>query len=92
MTFAEASIHRGRDDDHMIYEEYNISQYIDGSVLNCLTMTAYTAHEVVDGAVNLAGLPPFGDKYQKSVAADLRKNAKKANSKSRLATGQTPQV
>lgn len=83
MTYAEASIaaiNAGRDDDHMIYEEYNISQYTDGSVLNSLTMTAYTAQEVVDGRVNLAGLPPFGGKYQKAVAADLRQNAKKANS------------
>lgn len=81
MTYAEASIHGGRDDNHMIYEEYNISQYTDGSVLNCLTMTAYTAQEVIDGKMNLAGLPPLGGKYQKAVAADLRKNAMTANGK-----------
>lgn len=78
MTHAEASIHAGRDDDHMIYEEYNISQYADGSVLNCLTMTTYTAQDVIDGGVSMAGLPPFGEKYLKSVAADLRRNAMKA--------------
>lgn len=78
MTYAEASIHSGRDDHHMIYEEYSISQYTDGSVLNCLTMTTYTAQGVIDGAVSLAGLPPLGDMYQKAVAADLRRNAKKA--------------
>jgi hypothetical protein len=78
MTYAEASIHGGRDDDHMIYEEYNISQYTDGSVLNCLTMTTYTAQDVIDGTVSMAGLPPLGDKHQKAVAADLRRNAKKA--------------
>ena len=79
MTYAEASIRGGRNDDHMIYEEYNISQYTDGSVLNFLTVTTYTAQDVVDGVSNMAGLPPFGEKYLKSVAADLRRNAKKAN-------------
>jgi hypothetical protein len=79
MTYAEASIHGGRDDAHLIYEEYNISQYTDGSVLNCLTMTTYTAQNAIDGVVNTAGLPPFGDKYLRLVAADLRRNAKKAN-------------
>jgi hypothetical protein len=78
MTYAEASIHGGRDDAHMIYEEYNISQYTDGSVLNCLKMTTYTAQNVIDGTVSMAGLPPCGEKYLKSVAADLRRNAKKA--------------
>ena len=77
MTYAEASVHGGRDDEHMIYEEYSISQYTDGSVLNCLTMTAYTAQDVIDGTISLAGLPPFGDKYHNAVAADLRRNAKK---------------
>lgn len=81
MTYAEASIHGGRDDDHMIYEEYSISQYTDGSVLNCLTMTTYAAQDVIDGTVNMAGLPLLGDKYQKAVAADLRRNAKKATRK-----------
>lgn len=78
MTHAEASIHGGRDDAHMIYEEYNISQYTDGSVLNCLTMTTSSAQEVIEERVNLSGLPPFGGKYLKSVAADLRRNAKTA--------------
>lgn len=79
MTYAEASILGGRDEHHMIYEEYSISQYTDGSVLNCLTMTAYTAHDVLDGKVAMAGLPPFGEKYLKAVAADLRKNAERVN-------------
>jgi hypothetical protein len=81
MTYAEASIHGGRDDDHMIYEEYNISQYTDGSVANCLTLTTYTAQEVIDGTMNLAGLPQCADEYQKRVAADLRRNAKKVTRK-----------
>lgn len=79
MTYAEASIIGGRDDDHMIYEEYNISQYTDGSVLNCLTMNTYTGQEVVDRKINLAGLPPFGSKYEKAVTAELRRNAERAN-------------
>ena len=66
MTYAEVSIQGGRDDEQMIYEEYNLSQYMDGSVLNCLTMTTYTAQDVIDGAVSLASLPPFGDKAPES--------------------------
>src|SRR5215469_13032652 len=47
-TYAERSITDGRDDEHIIYEMFVISQYEDGSVLNCATKQAYSAEEVAN--------------------------------------------
>jgi hypothetical protein len=48
-TYAQQSILIGRDDGHIVYEEQNISQYEDGSVLDCVRMGAYTAEQVIAG-------------------------------------------
>src|SRR5271170_4647915 len=81
-TWAEMSIHHGRDDKHMIYEMFQISQYSDGSVLNCLTMKFFTAQEIVDmGKPNLrpsAGGTAEQRKLWQAVFGDLRRNAKAA--------------
>jgi hypothetical protein len=78
MTYAERSAAtRIRDDEHMIYEMGSISQYEDGSVLDCVAMTTYTAEEVVTGvAVHFEPAILFNrpNLYLK----DLRRNAKAA--------------
>ena len=71
MTYAEQTAAAGeRDDLHMIYEMGPTSQYEDGSVLNCLTMTTYTPEEVAAGIE----VPPFGVSA-KRISKDLRRNA-----------------
>lgn len=51
-TYAEVSARLCvRDDKNMIYEMFELSQYSDGSVLNCQLMKTWTAQEVVEDAV-----------------------------------------
>ena len=71
MTYAEQTAAAGeRDDLHMIYEMGPTSQYEDGSVLNCLTMTTYTPEEVAAGIE----VPPFGVSARR-ISKDLQRNA-----------------
>ena len=74
MTYAEKTAATGqRDDVHMIYEMGPTSQYEDGSVLNCITMTTYTREKVASGIE----VPPFGGSA-KRISKDLQRNAKAA--------------
>jgi hypothetical protein len=72
MTYAEQTVKTGeRDDKHMIYEMMNISQYEDGSVLECIDMNTYTAQQIASGTqvkYNGAGSP-------RTINADLKRNA-----------------
>ena len=78
MTYAERSAATGtRDDQHMIYEMGSISQYEDGSVLDCLTMTTSTAEEVVAG-ISVQFEPAFIFNRPKLYLKDLRRNAEAA--------------
>lgn len=70
MTYAESAKMNGRDDDNLTYEHLNISQYRDGSVLDCLSMTTYTAKEVVNPKTPIAAA--------EDVVADLRRHANTA--------------
>jgi hypothetical protein len=74
-TYATKSINGGRDDEHMIFEMFNLSQYEDGSVLDCDTMKAFTAQQVVDGAVNKCDCSKV---TASKVFAAIRKNTKAA--------------
>jgi hypothetical protein len=78
MTYAEHSAGtRTREDEHMIYEMGSISQYEDGSVLDCLTMTTYTAEDVLAGiAVRFEPASMFN--HPKLYFKDLKRNAKAA--------------
>ena len=78
MTYAEHSAAtRTRNDEHMIYEMGSISQYDDGSVLDCLTMTTYTAEDVLAGiAVRFEPAGIFN--RPKLYLKDLKRNAKAA--------------
>jgi hypothetical protein len=76
MTQAENSKINGRDDGTMIYEMYWLSQYTDGSVLECVNMQTFTAQEVVDGACD--GYGTMIGQSGKAVIGDLRRNAKAA--------------
>ena len=76
-TYATQAILSGRDDDHIIYEEQNISQYEDGSVLDCVQMEAYTAEQVIAGQV-FTPVIPYSPKYVKDLNRDLFRNARKA--------------
>lgn len=59
----------------MIYEMMNISQYEDGSVLDCLTMTTYTAAQAEsDVTIAYAGDQRLGKRIRK----DLKRNARAA--------------
>jgi hypothetical protein len=74
MTYAEQTAATGqRDDVHMIYEMGPTSQYEDGSVLICTTMTTYTREEVAAGIE----VPEFGDSA-KRISKDLQRNARGA--------------
>ncbi len=74
MTYAEQTAATGvRDDLHMIYEMGPTSQYEDGSVLNCLTMTTFTREEVAAGI----DVPQFGVSA-KRISKDLQRNARAA--------------
>jgi hypothetical protein len=78
MTYAERSAAtRTRDDQHMSYEMGSISQYEDGSVLDCVTMMAHTAAEVVAG-INVRFEPGFIFNRPKLYLKDLQRNAKAA--------------
>ena len=75
MTFAERSAStRTRDDEHMIYEMGSISQYEDGSVLDCTTMTTYTPDEVVAG-ISIYPEPAVIFNRPKLYLKDMRRNA-----------------
>ena len=79
MTYAEQSIARGRDDEHMTYEEFNFSRYKDGSVLDCAQMIAFTAEQVAVGAVAPSMLDnPCSERYRRAVVKDLVRNARQA--------------
>lgn len=71
MTYAEQSVVNGRDDDHMIYEMFHVSQYEDGSVLDCARMESYTAQQVVNGTADR--IYP-----SKVIIDDLKRNARAA--------------
>lgn len=74
MTYAEQTVATGqRDDSHMIYEMGPTSQYEDGSVLICTTMTTHTCEEVAAGI----DVPTFGVSG-KRISRDLQRNAKAA--------------
>jgi hypothetical protein len=74
MTYAEQTAATGqRDDVHMIYEMGPTSQYEDGSVLICTTMTTYTREQVVAGIE----VPAFGGSA-KRISKDLQRNAQAA--------------
>lgn len=74
MTYAEHSAAtQTRDDEHMIYEMYNYSQYEDGSVLNCVGMETLTAQEVADFPEGRGWTPLL-----KTIWRDMRRNAKAA--------------
>ena len=78
MTFAERSAAtRTRDDEHMIYEMRPISQYEDGSVLDCVTMTTCTAEEVVTG-ITMHPEPAVIFNRPKLYLKDLKRNARAA--------------
>jgi hypothetical protein len=73
-TYAEQTAASGqRDDVHMIYEIEPTSQYEDGSVLICTTMTTFTPEEAAAGIE----VPPFGGSAKK-ITKDLQRNAKAA--------------
>src|SRR5277367_2035094 len=90
MTFAERTWQAGkRDDEHMIYEMYQFSQYSDGSVLDCAAGVTYTAAEIVGGALIVDFPKRKGSDYvrppqspvlslAKQINADLLRNAKAA--------------
>lgn len=78
MTYAERSAAtRTRDDEHMIYEMGSVSQYEDGSVLDCMTMATYTAEQVVTG-IAVRFETAFIFNRPKLYLKDLRRNAKAA--------------
>jgi hypothetical protein len=78
MTYAELTAASGvRDDEHMIYEMGHISQYSDGSVLNCATMKMYTAQEILDDEEGQAAMWKLNP-HKRAIWGDLRRNAKAA--------------
>jgi hypothetical protein len=78
MTYAQQTVAtRERDDDHMIYEMGSISQYEDGSVLDCVPMKAYTAEQVVAG-INVTFQPAAIFRRPNLYLKDLKRNAKAA--------------
>jgi hypothetical protein len=82
MTYAEQSAASGkRDDEHMIYEMFHLSQYSDGSVLNCRTMKTWTAYEIANGVPKPGGRDEqkmMTDATKQAVWQDLKRNAKAA--------------
>jgi len=78
MTYAEQVVATGkRDDEHMIYEMFHISQYSDGSVLNVATMKAYTVQEILDDEEGKDALWKFNP-VKRQLWGDLRRNAEAA--------------
>jgi hypothetical protein len=79
MTYAEQTKQtQQRDDERMIYEMGSLSQYEDGSVLQCTTMQTFTAREVL--AMGAPLQPEPGAIFQRSALylKDLKRNAKAA--------------
>lgn len=76
MTYAEQTKASGtRDEEHMIYEMMNVSQYEDGSVLECQLMSTYTAVQIASGMIIRCAASP---KTTQQVNKDLVRNAKAA--------------
>jgi hypothetical protein len=76
VTYAEQSkANESRDEAHMIYEVMNVSQYEDGSVLECQFMSTYTAAQIVSGIIVRCAASP---QTTKQVTKDLVRNAKAA--------------
>jgi hypothetical protein len=93
-TMAETAAVNGRDEANMIYEMYQISQYADGSVLNCLLtdinpQATFTAQEVVDGKFVINADNPLGAKLAKTIMRDVKRNAEKALKAKAKGLGQT---
>jgi hypothetical protein len=68
MTYAESAKMNGRDEEHLTYEHLNISQYADGSVLDCLRMETYTVKQIVARTFALPNVT-------EDVIADLQRGA-----------------
>lgn len=85
MTFAEMAKKYGS--RHcIIYEMFNISQFADGSVFDCVERTAYKAEHVLDSA-----FPYVMTALPNEVLGDLIRNAKAAV-KSGWTTNLAPRV
>jgi len=84
MTYAEQSkANESRDEEHMIYEVMNVSQYEDGSALECQMMSTYTTAQIVSGMnVRCAASP----QTPKLVNKDLVRKAKAAIKHEKLKT------
>jgi hypothetical protein len=83
MTYAERSAAaQTRDDEHMIYEMYQFSQYEDGSVFDCVKSRTYTAEELLRADVEVgycqAKYHPSMRRRLQAISGDLRRNAKAA--------------
>jgi hypothetical protein len=79
MTYAERTKQtEQRDDEHMIYEMGSLSQYEDGSVLQCTTMQTFTAQEVLATGVPLQPEPSAIFPHPALYLKDLKRNAKAA--------------
>ena len=79
MTYAERTVlTEMRDDEHMIYEMGSVSQYEDGSLLDCLTMTSYTAEEVESMTEPIQPEPAAIFHRPEVYLKDLKRNARAA--------------
>jgi hypothetical protein len=79
MTYAERTkLTKERDDEHMIYEMGSVSQYEDGSVLQCTTMQTFTAQEVAAMGQPLQPEPSVIFRRPSLYLKDMRRNAKAA--------------
>jgi hypothetical protein len=79
MTYAERTQQtERRDDEHMIYEMGSVSQYEDGSVLQCTTMQTFTAKEVLAMSIPLQPEPSAIFQRPALYLGDLKRNAKAA--------------
>jgi hypothetical protein len=79
MTYAKRTKQtEQRDDEHMIYEMGSISQYEDGSVLQCTTMQTFTAQEVLTMSTPLQPEPSGIFQRPALYLKDLKRNAEAA--------------
>jgi len=79
MTYAEeAELSGKRDDEHMIYEMFQFSQYEDGSVFDCWRDVTHTSQEIADGMDVVGNENPKTVSVAKNINRDLRRNAKAA--------------
>ena len=79
MTYAEQTkATEKRDDEHMIYEMGSVSQYQDGSVLQCTTMQTFTPEQVAAMTRPLQPEPSAIFRRPALYLKDLRRNAKAA--------------